>query len=289
MAHYYSEKFTDQRTSCTRDFAVALLLGRRYFDQVYPNHNPLGDPEEAHEQFMEWLDTSVFEEISDDLLGIAAELEDAKAEGDQKKIDACKAKLMACENTEAQARRYLRDIDDELANQVEPQLRVDQAATELLGQTQITLASLERWAEKKYGKGILKALPVGGTSEIEEPCDSESNQRDDKGPVTAKGLDSLYLTFGILIHRFVDLAKEANAVTKPGPNASAAKECFHPDGSINKSGLAKLIRANAKVIGSRGLATGQGVEAILNRLEAALKVRAQKLKEPLPAEPKITQ
>ena len=220
MYGHYPEYFDDRRTSCSRDFAVGLLLGRRRFDGRYSSPNPALAPEESFELLLELLDCSIFEELDDDLIDIEAELDDAKdalstqkgtvkksAKGAkraksqvvsvalptetevlQQKIDDYKRKRLECENTIALARKYLRQIDDALADKVNPILREDDEATSKHGgDKHITLTSLELWIDKTFPKGFRSDLERGASPVIEDPYDPADDQCDVNGLMNRRG------------------------------------------------------------------------------------------------------
>ena len=318
MGTLTSEPFVDTRNSCTADFAVALMLGRRAFDGHYPDYKASEDsqnPEDpyadvvAHEDFLEFLDTSIFEILAEERDTIALEKEDAidakadiakdgkrdkksRIEALQQTIDACNRKLVESTNTEVLARKYLRDIADELANKVNPMLREDTTQTHGV---HITLASLERWIDKAYPKEFRSALkqglapPVAATPVGEVPYDLKEDQLDAKGRMNKQGRDSLYLTLGVLIHRYFELTKEVSCLlaSQPGntanpsstnlPNIWHAQQCLNNDGSVIDLAFAKELSRDSKPYGRSDPVRGQGFEAILGRVEEAMEIRAIKI------------
>ena len=325
MVTQYLDPFFDQSTSCTADFAVALMLGRRNFDGYYPNYQVEEDPDDpygaeaAYEHFLEWLDTSIFQILEDEALAIEMKKEEAiEAKGDikadalgdkqqriapvQQIIDDCKQKLAENMDTVFLARKYLRDIDDELANKVNPLLREDTAATQRRGGVIcITLASLERWIEKSFPKDFLSTRKFVATPVVAALYDPEDDQCNEKGLMNRRGRASLHMTLGVLVDMYTKLAKEASdrldkgtdstasAFKLASPNISQAIGCFHKDGSTNDLGLANLIAANAKPYGKSAPVLGQASERVLDRIEEAELVRVKKLGVPKAEEsPQIT-
>lgn len=223
MVKQYLDPFFDNSTSCTADFAVALILGRRNFNGFYPQYKVEGDSSDldaidvAYEHFLEWLDTSIFEILGEEALGIEAEKDDAievkvainaDDQGDkqrrvalvQKTIDDCKRRLDESKDTLFLARSYLRDIHDELANKVNPLLREDTAATQRRGgEVCITIASLERWLAQKYQN----VLPTQTASPL-VPTEPSEPLLDKKGGMSATKTKGFLATFGLLLEAFVD-------------------------------------------------------------------------------------
>lgn len=324
MSGHYPEYFDDRRTSCSIDFAVGLLLGKRRFDGHYRNPNPALAPDEAFELLLELLDRSIFEELDDDLCDIENELEDAKdavaahqgivnkntkgkrsksvsaaltqeAQSLQQKVDDCKQKRVECKNASALATRYLRQICDALANKVDPILREDTQATLTHGGGQyVTLTSLESWIDKTFPKGFREELERGASPVIEELYDPAEDQRNEKGQLTKKGLDSLYLSFGILMNLYTELANEASVALESqpnqtekelkatAPNTMIARDCLHKDGSLNFSTFSKFMQWRATKYGRHSPIHGQGWERIKDRLEASEKMQHTKLGDLIP-------
>ena len=340
MGTLNSEPFIDTRNSCTADFAVALMLGRRAFDGYYPDYkaseasknprNPNGDVV-AHEYFLEFLDTSIFEILAEERDTVEMEKEDAidakaeiakdgkrnkeqRIEGLQRTIDACNVKLVESANTEVLARKYLRAIADELANKVNPLLREDTTATQKHGGVvHITLASLERWIDKAYPKEFRSALkqglapPVAAAPVVEVPYDPKDDQLDEKGRMNKRGRDSLYLTVGVLIDLYFNLAKEAlilvdslpkkpvqivdNVHVEPHPHTKSAGAIVGKKGSLVNLQLAFLIEKAAKKCADKKIVvSGQASERLLNRIEEALQTKTRKLGHitPIDRAPEIT-
>lgn len=330
MSGHYPEFFDDRRTSCSRDFAVGLLLGRRRFDGHYRNPNPALDPGKSFELLLDLLDRSIFEELDDELIDIEAELEDAKdafaahqgtvkksaksaksakskpastalpqeAESLKQEIDDWKRKRLECESTIALARDYLRRIDDALADKVNPILRADAEATSKHGgDKHITFTSLELWIDKTFPKGFRQKLESGASPVIEDPYDPADDQCSVKGLMNRKGRESLYLTFGALMHLYVELAKEASILLdmlpkpqlndgrvtdhkKSYPNAMAAEKCFgKKDGKLVQTELALLIESKAVTVGTNKIVDGQEKQMQIKRIQEALRTRKQKLGE----------
>lgn len=334
MSGHYPEYFDDRRTSCSRDFAVGLLLGRRRFDGKYPNPNPALAPDESFELLLDLLDRSIFEELDDDLIDIEAELEDAKdafaahqgtakksaksaksakakpasvalpqeAESLKQKIDDCKRERLECESMIALAGKYLRQIDDALADKVKPMLREDTEATlRHGGDKHITFTSLELWIDKTFPKGFRSDLERGASPGIEDPYDPADDQCNENKMMNERGRDSLYLTLGVLIHLYTELAKEASVLVdsqpkktrangvindykNPYPHTNAAKKCVDANGDLINLQLAKHLETWSTLYQRRTAIRGQAWEMQLNRIEEALRKRAKKLGTLIPTE-----
>ncbi|MBK9246112.1 MAG: hypothetical protein IPM30_14960 [Burkholderiales bacterium] len=146
------ERLVDLRPSCTRDEAIAKLLGWRrgplvpkYFDVnidgVRVDQIPLLLSTEMplHEQL-----AAIREAARRDLL-TAAEGDVAPGELDEKE-----SALAVVDELIKKARTYSVHIEDEFAKGADSALRIDAAATSESGEEHITLASLDRWARERY-------------------------------------------------------------------------------------------------------------------------------------------
>ena len=208
MSKYHRNILIDQRTSCTTDQAVALLLGRRSWDPIYRDQNPDADPEEVHEQFMEWLDISIFEDLTEERDDILSALDDALGDEENKRdevqVTLCRERIVQCDDTIRRAKLILCDIDDELAKGAGSRLIKDPVAVVKTGQVHITLASLKRWAE---GRDYL-SLPLNATqaqsasparlgTEIDEPL------LDPEGGMSPTSARSFLVTFAVLLDEYV--------------------------------------------------------------------------------------
>ncbi len=193
----------DPRTSCSRDEATAILLGRRFYDPIYPDHNPEGDPTEVQEQFMEWLDLSVFEQLIDERDRILMELDNATEAGDTEGIAACEARIVGCDETIRRAKLILCDMDDELAKGGQSKLRVDQALSVEVGQVKITLSSLKAWAEDRDYKSVaVDASLVQPAPPAQDNVEKDEPLLNAKGGMGAASTRSFMVTFAVLLEQY---------------------------------------------------------------------------------------
>ena len=207
MASYYPNILVDPRTSCTRDEAVAILLGRRSLDPIYQDLNPEGDAEEVHANFMEWLDISILEELLDERDSAVTELADALDEDprSQGKIDACRSKILTCDDAIRQAKQVLCDIDDELAKGSESKLRVDQDTTTSHQRPYITLSSLKVWSNSRIeGAAPKKSEAFEQPAPPANPATPCEPLLDKKGGMSKTTAQNFLVTFSILLDAFVE-------------------------------------------------------------------------------------
>lgn len=208
MAQYYRDILIDQRTSCTPDQAVAFLLGRRSWDPIYQDQNPDADLDEVHEQFMEWLDIAIFEDLMEERDGILSDLDDAlgdeENERDEDQVTLCRDRIVQCDDTIRRAKLILCDIDDELAKGGQSRLIRDPVAAEKTGQFRLMLSSLKQWAAgRNYlsmpldASSTLAAPPALNTSDYVEPL------LDPDGGMSPTSAKNFLVTFAVLLDEYV--------------------------------------------------------------------------------------
>ncbi len=266
MAAYFRDILIDPRTSCTRDEAVAIILGRRTFDPIYRDLNPGDDPEEVQERFMEWLDLSVFETLMDERDGILMEMDDALEEPrNQKVIDDCKARISDCDEVIRRAKRIFCDIDDEIAKGPQGLLRLDLAATEKTGQPQITLSSIRAWKEKHD----YKATTID-TNRTQDAPPERTSTGGDEPLLNAKGGMSPTMTRGFLV-TFAVLIEELI-------NASGNKFLAESGNTVNLQALAEHLNKMSMPGARKGhFLKGQAVSTNELRINAAIQAAADAL------------
>lgn len=280
MTQYYRDILIDPRTSCTRDEAAAILLGRRSYGPIYQDHNADEDPGEVRERFMEWLDISIYEELLDERDGYLIALDAALENKNQVDIDACKERIVQCDETIRRTKQILCDIDDELAKGTESRLRKDQAETKKLGRVHLTLSSLKEWASDKgmtptpiptQPAQLQSAPPARNSPETDEPL------LNSKGGMSQKSAQSFLVTFALLLEQFV---------------ARTGKEFKSDSGNdLNKAAIIALLHDNSLPEGRlKHFLRDQSVASIKKRLGEVMEVstlttatqRGKELRQPKP-------
>nr|WP_315491062.1 hypothetical protein [uncultured Rhodoferax sp.] len=284
----------DFSTSCTRDVAVAKLLGwmqgpiRRKYIQVnvdgisedqLPYLPDLNDPIEvqlvelrmvAQQRLYEAFDAD--ETLSTD--------ETRKALGDA---------AAAVERHTKQiylAAKYFRDIDDELAKQENAQLRIDFIATQSPADPYVTLSSLRIWAKSKYNITLfdgfsdpvedgqpmvqLEEAPVG-LEQLKSDI-AKSTSRKAKFTEKNKSEVSLQVTFALLFEAFLVHVKAY------GDDAQREKFLKGKDKeNINAMAIAEHLEQIAAKANKNKLLPGQQRKSIVNRINDALQARNEEL------------
>ncbi len=183
------------QTTCTRDEAVAKLLGwsrGRYFPrsvQVTKHGIDVVDL-----GMVSHFEGSVQEQLAVIYEKARSEFIDAAENGvSYETLKALEDKVNECRALVDKAADYFLDLDDELSA---PEiLRIDRMKSERDGQIHITLRSLAQWSKEKYKIDITQ---VAATED--DPSDSTSEPDAYSGD--GKGLtdtDKIYLAFAALI------------------------------------------------------------------------------------------
>lgn len=158
------------QTSCTRDEAVAKLLGwsrGRYFPRsVQVTEHGI---DEVDLEKVAQFEGAVQEQLAAIYEKARSELIDAAEAGESHEtLSNLEGKVRECRDLVDKAAEFFLDLDDELSS---PEtLRIDCMRTERDGQTYVTLRSLAEWSQQKYGIDITKA-PVtdGEQSDVAAP------------------------------------------------------------------------------------------------------------------------
>jgi len=253
MIHPEVPIYIDPRTSCTKDEAIAKLLGWMQGD-IRHRHIEMtleGVPAESL-MHMPCFEGSIWDFLTGQREDAQSALQTSLDEFAEDDIERLVEKISGLEETIIKAKSYQRDIDDELAKGIESVLKVDQAETAASGVAHISLNSLDQWAVKKCGISIHSA-PEVREEEPKYPVDV----RNEKGGLTKTSANSLFLTLGFLINAFLEARPELCKKNTAKPNVSE---------------LALLLSAQATLYGRREPIRGQNDERIKDRIEEAMKI-----------------
>jgi hypothetical protein len=270
----------DMSTSCTKDQAVMKLLG--WSKDIFTS-TEIQLPKEGL-----WLDQLPF--ISHHTLNLEEELkhlherarleyqqafptEAGTAEFDPEEhfgapgvLEKIAEKQEALEDVHLlirRARNFALDIDEELSKE-NSVLRKDMEATERTGVLHITLRSLEAWTAAHHSvKSIQTPVAVQAESSA-FTSELEAVFTDEDAAGFSKGEKSLYVTFMNAI--------ETLAAIKKGT-------CIKSDGSLNVSGLSKLLSTSTASFHNGVQIPGQDEKAITLRLNAAIKAKQKIVKK----------
>lgn len=148
-------------TSCTKDQAVAILLGWSDYSIRYR-------PASEHPTQEEWDNIPTFcihEELNDRLEALKNDYAEAKFDGNPARdLELLRSAINEFEKQIVLARTYMCDIDDEFAKGDSSALRVDPQSPKGVYES-ITLASLKAWVLQKYKRDILPGILIIDTSQ----------------------------------------------------------------------------------------------------------------------------
>lgn len=252
------ETFTDNSESCTKEEAVAKLIGwmrgtlRRNLIELDEFGAILAD----QLPYLHTIEGTVLDMAYDQLSAALLALRFAENDGaDETAIALRKQAVSDTERQYAAAAKYTAALDMEIAKKSSSSLEFDSAAKELTGELHITIDSLEKWASEKYGisVSVLPNIPFVVSPSTDEQDRPSYQDLMDKGwlsPVLAGHMQ-----------RTLALAMIALANTR---------DVFRTgDSTVNVSGIAMELEAIAKHESS-GELKGQKVRSITTRLEDAL-------------------
>lgn len=172
-SHFYimnpeTDVIINIQTSCTRDEAVAKLLGwsrGRYFPRSVQVTEygidvvDLGKVAQFEGSVQEQL-VAIYERARSEFIAAA------EAGESHDTLSTLEDKVHGCRALVDKAADYFLDLDDQLATP--DMLRIDRMKTERDGQVWITVRSLAEWAKTKYGIDIMKVQQDGdGQSGVE--------------------------------------------------------------------------------------------------------------------------
>lgn len=270
----------DMSTSCTKDQAVMKLLG--WSKDIFTS-TQIHLPEDGL-----WLDQ--LPSISHHTLNLEEELkqlhERARLEYQQAfppevgttEFDAEKhfgapgvlekltEKQEALEDVKAlirRARNYAMDIEEELHKE-DSSLRRDMDAIERTGVLHITLRSLDAWRVVHYGAKSTSTPIAVHAEKSALVAELKSIFTNDDVSGFSKGEKSFYVTFMNAI--------ETLAAIKHGT-------CVKADGSLNVSGLSKLLSTSPASFHDKDPIPGQDAKSITLRLDAAIKAKKEIVKK----------
>ncbi len=226
----------DFGTSCSRDDAVKHLLG--WFRSPLRAHLV---PEDARPDELELYDFTLDTILTESREAAAADYSNAKYKKRSDEIIVEKlAALKKCDLGLEQAHYFFCCIDDELAMGANSALRIDKNSK----LPNITLASLDQWADKKFDIHIFNPL--------QPPADIENHERPQNGGLSKTKATNLQITFAMLVEVFAATAPRYLLEDKP-----------------NVSAIAKRL---AEYAAEKGL-PGQSRETIKSCIELAMKIK----------------
>lgn len=266
------EIFIDFSTSCTRDVAVAKMLGwmRGPIRRRLVNMTSDGISEDQ----LPYLH-SLEDPIKDQLLELrdAAQQRLYKAFEADNELSSDESRQLLSDAVDDVDRhtqkiylaaKYFRAIDDELAKDDESELRVDKVATIALNDPFIALSSLDAWAKNTYQISIF--LDGDAAPTVGNVIDQLKQRKDDfpqEGGLGKVKADNLYTSFAFLVEAF-----------------SQSATGYHDDnGPIVMAISLKIEELAKKAYGDIEFLPNQGHEAIRKNIGEAMRRKKHALKD----------
>ena len=258
------EIVVDLSTSCTKDVAVAKLLGwmrgpiRRRLIEITADGISIDQMPYLHT-----LEGSLAAQLAEFRAAAQRKLFEAfEADASDAAMNDLEKEVNRCNDLIYMAAQYLRDIDDELEKGQESALVLDQAATAKSGVVYIALSSLNRWAIFKYTIEIIEdysRLCSKIQNPVSDPKPSVADTFDEE--FLPKGFESAYASFGFLLAAFAVRDKE-----------------HLRKGAVNVNSITKVVidqlEVNLKV-----LIDGQSADSIRKTFGRATRAMDSKLRE----------
>jgi len=256
------EHLVDLRPSCTRDEAVAKLIGwrrgpllRKYFlvteDGVSADQLPdlLSTEMPLHEQLAAVREAAL------------RRLESAlQAEAPENELDERLASVDAIDALIRKAYTFMIELEDEISKGESSRLRVDHEATRETGKGHFTLASIDAWARDKYGG--LSILDDATAVESRQPATWGLSDGSPEKAVRQRKLDNVLTTLAFALEALAE---------------KVGKRYQHETGALNVKALANDLSARAAKANKDQFLKDQSAEAIKDRIEAALKTKRSQL------------
>lgn len=254
----------DFSTSCTKDVAVAKMLGwlrgpiRLDKDEINLRHITIDQMPFLPDLYYTLEDhLLMLREDALDQVEIAFRESNTSEQFKEEAIDT----LNDCEDLIVKANAYMSGLDDELLKGASSELRIDQAKTESTGEIYITLKSLDEWAKKNYQKSIIDIEINSDWNNTSISKHAVAQSKNDAPAKTSKTKEeNLYATFAFLIEAFSQTAPK-----------------YRKGEKINVSELAQSIEDMATKANNGAALYGQKAETIKSIIERAVKEKQQKL------------
>lgn len=220
MVNAEDEILIDFSTSCTKDLAVAKMLGwmkghRRNRIVLVTEHGISAD--EFPHLFS--LEDSLAEKLLELREAARQELITAAENDASHEVLGEKEKAVAeCDALIDKAGSYLLAIDEELFKGDSSELKIDQDATKSSGHIHLTINSVDRWAHTRYGiaiKGTTDSESLSEDNPELQHSPQEELDNDCKGGLSKTKAENLYTTLAFLIEAFAKMAPKYHQDSNP--------------------------------------------------------------------------
>jgi len=256
------EFVTDKKTSCSREEAIAKMLGwlqgtkRRPFTEI----TEFGISEDQLIHTHSFDELSVLDLLTDHVYSAQKEYFASIEAGDLVEVvQAKELKVKKSSERLEKAKQYFIDFDDEVADTDSSAIKLHQIDTEHYGVEHYTLKSVDHWTKKNYKISVIDQNK--GTS-IESNHDDDIDESDVEAGFSKTIANNLYITFALLIE---DHVKGKGTAFK------------HSDGRINVSTLASYIKKMADACSPTDKLPGQSLKTIQIHINKAIAAKREAL------------
>jgi hypothetical protein len=267
MINPEDDVFVDLSVSCTKDDAVAKLLGWLK-GSLHPTTIRLTEYGCSEDQLihLSTLDDPLETQLRKLRDAARQEVIDAsEADSSIEVLDEKHKNLTRVDKLILRAHCYKIELTEELNKGPHSKLKIDQEETEKTGQRHITLKSLNDWAKSTLSITILDHADLPSLSDViqddgdEDVPDDGNDYSGIKKGLTKTKAKHLYLTLSFLIEGLMDNASESKKYGSDSPNVDAISGF-----------LAEM--AGGRNVGGKDY-KGQGPDAIKKRINQAFSVR----------------
>ena len=286
MLNILEEQIVAPRSTCTKDEAVARLLGWMK-GPAYPKNIPFGPFGVPTDQYvnLQFLEGNIQNQLSIYRETARQEWLAANATGVDDSGESVRV-LLDCYDLAAKAEKYLIEISDEIAKGDASVLRIDRDATSGAQDVHYTLKSVEEWATKALGLSVIQAniftvlheveipevddVPILGTNQVmrHKGTKVDDEVEEDETQETGKGLgeikaNNLYIAFALLVEAY---AKDVSGYATNG-------------GRDIEDAIAKHLAALGKTANKGYPMPGLRHGAIAKNISEGMKRKARKLNQ----------
>ncbi len=263
MPNPEAESYVDPRESCTVQEAVAKLIGwmrgKTRLRVIRMNDDQGLVAEDL--PFLLSLDGTVQDMLERQWEAARRAVRRVAASGASvEQIDETRALVDDVEELKQLAATYQHDIEEEIVQDVFSELELDEAAEAQTGEIHVKLQSLEKWAHAKYGIDITGDFDKSDQTLPKREM-TESQKLLQKGWLAPPKAENLFATLAFLVDAFAT----------PGSGYRRSS------GEVIESGVAIALAEMAKKANGDIYLAGQRHQAILDRIEHAMRIRRSKL------------
>lgn len=273
------DTYIDDRPSCTKEEAVAKLIGWMQGKIRRPliAMDAFGALVPEQLVYLDKIDGTVLEMLYDQHSAALAALRFAEeSQAGDRTIDSLRKTVGEYEKQRVDAARYSEELEVEIAKGAASELELDLEAMDETGVLHITLDSLEKWAYNKYhiSISVLSDIQFEAVRQTEEQGQLLHRDLVEKGWLTPVKAEHLHLTLALAI---VALAHERSVYRTTDGKVSVANivtellAIAEKATSKEETEEAATKAAKTKQAIEEGFLPGQGARSLTTRIDYALR------------------